>query len=58
MNYEILKLNYFDEEVLAVSANYFAVSPNISRRFDIEVNNALDKLEKNPLVYFNLDIKP
>jgi hypothetical protein len=43
---------------LAVSANYFAVSPNISKRFDKELNNALDKLEENPLAYFNIDIKP
>jgi plasmid stabilization system protein ParE len=58
MNFEILKLNYFDDEVLAVSADYFAISPNISKRFDKEINYALDKLVENPLAYFNIDIKP
>jgi hypothetical protein len=58
MSFKILKLNYFDDEVLAISTNYFIVSPSISRRFDSEVNNALDKLEENPLAYFNLEIKP
>jgi hypothetical protein len=58
MRFKILKINFFDDEVLEVSSYYFSISPNISRRFDAEINNALDKLEENPFAYFNLNIYP
>lgn len=58
MRKKLIKYSSVDDEIVAVSAYYFYISPEISFKFDFEVNRALDKLEENPFAFFNISIRP
>jgi hypothetical protein len=55
MNYEVLKYSIVDEEIMQVIAFYETISYNIGLAFEAEVQNALNKLERNPKYYFVLE---
>jgi hypothetical protein len=55
MNYEVLKYSIVDEEIMQVVAFYETISLNIGLAFEAEVQNALNKLERNPKYYFVLE---
>jgi hypothetical protein len=58
MKKKLIKYSLVDDEIVAVSAYYFSISPEISLKFEFEINRALDKLEENLFAFLNISIKP
>jgi len=55
MNYKILKYEIVDDEILSAVIYYDSISPALGLRFEKNIDNAFDELEKNPENYFNLE---
>jgi hypothetical protein len=55
MPYEVLKYDIVDDEIEYVVLFYERISYQLGVRFENAIENALDKLERNPENYFNLE---
>jgi hypothetical protein len=55
MPYEVLKYDCVDDEIEAVIIYYEGISYELGLKFETEIENALNHLERHPYHYFNLE---